>query len=146
MGYVFSNSMGIHAPALNMHLAFVTIIFIYLTVQSFKENREIKTQLFRISSFIISLFLVLFINTRLALLNVILGMLIVFFYAIKDHINIKKTIKSSLLSIVILNIVLSIYVKNNSYMAYKYNNVTFAHMDKIGKLDDIENPEATNSK
>ena len=143
MGYVFSNSMGIHAPALNMHLAFVTIIFIYLTVQSFKENRQTKTKLFRISSFIISLFLVLFINTRLALLNVILGMLLVFFYAIKDHINIKKTIKSSLLSVVILSIVLSIYVKNNSYMAYKYNNVTFAHMDKIGKLDDIENPEAT---
>lgn len=142
MGYVFSNSIGIHAPALNMHMAFVTTIFIYLTVQSFKENRETKTQLFRIICFIISFFLVLFINTRMALVNIFLALLIVFFYALKDHINVKKTIKSGLVSVLILSIVLTVFVKKNSYMAYKYNTVTFSYMDKVGKLDEIENPEA----
>jgi hypothetical protein len=32
--------------------------------------------------------------------------------------------------------------KNNPYMKEKYSTVTFAYMDKVGKLDEIENPEA----
>ena len=33
MGYVFSKTIGIHAPALNMHLAFVSIINLYFLLK-----------------------------------------------------------------------------------------------------------------
>ncbi|MDG2433122.1 O-antigen ligase family protein [Flavobacterium sp.] len=142
MGYVFSQSMGLHAPALNMHMAFVTVIFLYLILQSFQKHRGLKNHIFRISGFVISFFMVLFINTRMALVNVFLGMLIVFFYALKEQVNVKKTIKVSLISIIISVVVLIVFVKNNNYMTYKYQVVTFAYMDKVGKLDEIKNPEA----
>jgi hypothetical protein len=141
VGYVFSESFGMHAPGLNMHMAFVSIIFIYLTVKSFQERKETKVLLLQICSFIICFFLVLFINTRMALLNVFLGMLIVFFYALKDRVNFNRTLKISSISIIISLVVLVVFIKNNNYMSYKYNAVTFAYMDKVGKLDEIENPE-----
>jgi type III secretory pathway component EscS len=142
MGYVFCERIGMHAPALNMHMAFVTIISIYFVSQSFKGGKKAALLAFRILTFIISFFLVLFINTRMALINVIVGMLIIFFYTVREHTDIKKNIKGVLVSMVILTAVLFIFIKNDSYMIYKYKTVTFAYMDKVGKLDEIENPEA----
>ncbi|MFT5251947.1 MAG: hypothetical protein ACI87N_000947 [Flavobacteriales bacterium] len=142
MGYVFCERIGMHAPALNMHMAFVTIICVYFISHSFKNNKKATLLAFRILTFIISFFLVLFINTRMALLNVIVGMGIIFFYSMRERTNFKKTIKGALVSIVVLAAVLFVFVKNDSYMTYKYKTVTFAYMDKVGKLDEIENPEA----
>jgi hypothetical protein len=33
------------------------------------------------------------------------------------------------------------FIKTIHYMKEKYSTVTFAHMDKVGKLDEIKNPE-----
>ena len=38
MGYAFSNSIGIHAPALNMHLAFVSICSLYFVFEAFRTS------------------------------------------------------------------------------------------------------------
>ena len=43
--------------------------------------------------------------------------------------------------IVVLGGVLFFFVQNNPYMKEKYSSVTFAYMDKVGKLDEIEHPE-----
>lgn len=142
MGYVFCERIGIHAPALNMHMAFVTIITIYFISQSFRDSKKLGVLVFRILTFMISFFLVLFINTRMALLNVIVGMAVIFFYTIRERTNFKKNLKGAVLSIVVLLAVLVVFIKNDSYMSYKYKTVTFAYMDKVGKLDEIENPEA----
>lgn len=38
MGYVFSNSFKNHAPAVNMHVAFITIINSYFFIKDFKKE------------------------------------------------------------------------------------------------------------
>ena len=34
-----------------------------------------------------------------------------------------------------------LFLQKNSYMKEKYSSVTFAYMDKVGKLDEIDHPE-----
>jgi FtsH-binding integral membrane protein len=50
--------IGMQTPALNMHMAFVTIICVYFISQSFKNNKKAILFSFRILTFIISFFLV----------------------------------------------------------------------------------------
>jgi len=125
MGYSFSNSIGIHAPALNMHLAFVAIISMYFVVYSFRKNENVAYKLLRILVLALSFFFVLFVNTRMALFNVIAGTIIIFFYEVIRYYNFKKVAGGG-----------------GFFMKEKYSTVTFAYMDKVGKLDEIENPEA----
>ncbi|WP_243699193.1 O-antigen ligase family protein [Flavobacterium hiemivividum] len=142
MGYSFSNSVGIHAPALNMHLAFVAIINMYFVVYSFRKKENLGYQFLRILLFALSFFYVLFVNTRMALFNVIVGTIIIFFYEVIRNYDFKKVVLSLSFGVVILGGILFLFVKNNPYMQEKYSTVTFAYMDKVGKLDEIENPEA----
>ncbi|WP_245181063.1 O-antigen ligase family protein [Flavobacterium sp. XN-5] len=142
MGYSFSNSVGIHAPALNMHLAFVAIISMYFVFYAFRRKRNLVYKLFRILLFALSFFFVLFVNTRMALFNVIVGTIIIFLYEVIRNYDFKKVVLSLSFGVVILGGILFLFVKNNPYMQEKYSTVTFAFMDKVGKLDEIENPEA----
>lgn len=142
MGYSFSNSVGIHAPALNMHLAFAAIISIYFVVYAFRREGNLVYKLLRILLFALSFFYVLFVNTRMALFNVIVGTIIIFFYEVIRNYDFKKVVLSLSFGVVILGGILFLFVKNNPYMQEKYSTVTFAYMDKVGKLDEIENPEA----
>ena len=141
MGYVFSNSFGIHAPALNMHLAFVSVSSFYMIFNNFKERKIIFIKFISLIVFLISLFFVLFVNTRMALFQVIIGYLIVFFYEIVKKYNIKTAFCLFSLFFALLFSIIFIFVKNDSYMEEKYSNVTFAYMDKIGKLDELNHPE-----
>jgi hypothetical protein len=140
MGYQFGNSVGIHAPALNMHLAFVTVSAFYFVIKSFKDHEEFKLKAIRIIIFILSFFFVLFVNTRMALVNVFIGFLIVLFYAVKQN-NFRKVALKALPLFVLLIAVLFLFVQKDPYMKEKYSSVSFAYMDKVGKLDEIDHPE-----
>lgn len=142
MGYSFSNSIGIHAPALNMHLAFVAIISMYFVVYAFRKKENLAYKLLRVLVFALSFFFVLFVNTRMALFNVIAGIIIIFFYEVIQNYNFKKVAVMITLGTLLLGGIFFLFVKNNPYMKVKYSTVTFAYMDKVGKLDEIENPEA----
>ncbi len=140
MGYQFGNSVGIHAPALNMHLAFVTVSAFYFVIKSFKDDEKSKFKAITIIIFMLSFFFVLFVNTRMALVNVFIGVLIVLFYAVKQD-NFRKIALKGLPLLVLLIAVLFLFVQKDPYMKEKYSSVSFAYMDKVGKLDEIDHPE-----
>ncbi|MBE8724876.1 O-antigen ligase family protein [Flavobacterium hungaricum] len=141
MGYQFSNSIGIHAPALNMHLAFVSICSLYFVFSSFKNHEKAVIKAIQILLFLMSFFFVLFVNTRMALFNVLAGFIIVFFFEINSNFNIKKIIIAGITTAVMLSGILYLFVQKNPYMKEKYSSITFAYMDKVGKLDEIDHPE-----
>ena len=137
MGYVFSKTIGMHAPALNMHMAFVTIINFYIFIK--KENGAMKYLYFFI--FITSIFLLLFINTRVAIIDAAVGCIIVLFYQLKRKENLTKLIINTGITILFISILSVLFLKKDSYLKEKFSNIAFAHMDKVGKLDEIDHPE-----
>lgn len=141
MGYVFSNTIGIHAPALNMHLAFVCIICFYQIFLYFGEKASILIKIMGIFLFLLSFFFVLFVNTRMALFQTLLGLAIVFFLEAYRKYSFKKIL--IIFSIILFTIfgILYFFVKKNPYMKEKYSTITFAYMDKVGKLDEIKDPQ-----
>ena len=145
VGYEFTRSFGMHAPALNMHLAFITTSLFYFILNCLnKKNKVISKRLiFNIILLIFGFFLILFVNTRLALVELFLGMIIVFFMTFERSLFKTKNAVILFLSFSLLFFVFLGYVKNNPYMREKYTTVTFAHLDKIGKLDEVENPVST---
>nr|WP_315200394.1 O-antigen ligase family protein [uncultured Flavobacterium sp.] len=142
MGYTFSNSIGIHAPALNMHLAFVSICSLYFVFEAFRGSGQKIFRWINCLVFVLSFFFVLFVNTRMALFNGLIGFVLVFFAEVFRKYSYKKVIGFLTVLIVVLGTVLFFFVQKNPYMKEKYSTVTFAYMDKVGKLDEIENPEA----
>lgn len=141
MGYKFADSIGIHAPALNMHLAFVSICAFYFVFYSFQNKEKSTFKTLRIIVFLLSFFFVLLVNTRMALLNALIGFLIVFIFEIKLRFSIKKMILTAITVLLVLGSILFVFIQKNPYMKEKYSNVTFAYMDKVGKLDEIDHPE-----
>lgn len=143
MGYKFSETLGVHAPALNMHLAFVSVCALYFVFYSFKNNEKFGLKAGRLVVFLLSFFFVLFVNTRMALVNALAGFLIVIFFEISARINVKKMILASTVVLILLGGILFFFVQKNPYMKEKYTTTTFAYMDKVGKLDEIDHPEYT---
>ncbi|MDX6180981.1 O-antigen ligase family protein [Flavobacterium sp. Fl-77] len=141
MGYKFSDSIGIHAPALNMHLAFVSVCTLYFVFYSFSNREKTIFKIGRIAVFILSFFFVLFVNTRMALVNVLAGFIILLFLDLKAKINLKKLLLTSLALLFLLGGILFLFIQKNPYMKEKYSTATFAYMDKVGKLDEIDHPE-----
>ena len=141
MGYQFADSIGIHAPALNMHLAFVSVCALFFVFYSIKNEEKRSFKIIRVIVFLLSFFFVLFVNTRIALVNVLAGFAIVFFFEFKSKINIKNTAIISITTLILLGSILFFFVQKNPYMKEKYSKTTFAYMDKVGKLDEIDHPE-----
>lgn len=141
MGYVFANSIGIHAPALNMHLAFVSIAALYLLLQSWQMKKDKSVVFFNFMVFACSFFFVLLVNTRMALFNVLAGYLFVVFSFFLAHFNLKKMMLYGLCIGGVIAGIFILFVQKNPYMKEKYSSVTFAYMDKVGKLDEIDHPE-----
>ena len=141
MGYVFSDSIGIHAPALNMHLAFVAFSNIYFLFEpsNIKENKWFKIR--NLTLFIISFFFVLYVNTRMALLATLLGFVTVGYFQISKNYNSKVIFKRAIITLILIGSVLFLFLKKNPYMKEKYSTQIFSNMDKIGKLDEIDHPE-----
>jgi len=141
MGYKFSDSIGIHAPALNMHLAFVSVCTLYFVFYSFSNCEKAIFKMGRIAVFILSFFFVLFVNTRMALVNVLAGFVIILFLEIKAKIGLKRLLLTSVALVFLLGGILFLFIQKNPYMKEKYSTATFAYMDKVGKLDEIDHPE-----
>ena len=89
-GYKFAESIGIHAPALNMHLAFVSVCALYFVFYSFKNKQKAAIKILCLIGFLLSFFFVLFVNTRMALLGVLVAFCIVFFFEMKSDLIPKK--------------------------------------------------------
>ena len=143
IGYSFANSFKNHAPALNMHISFAVVYVFYLILISLTSaERKMKLILFYFLLFIILFFFLLFVNTRLALLNTFIGFGIVVVYLF--YMDIKKTkLLYIVLSIsVIIGVISTVYISKNPYMIKKYTKDTFSNMDKIGRLDEIDNARA----
>ena len=140
VGYKFADSFGMHAPILNMQLAFLTVCSFWFVLDSLKRKNKIQVV---ISLFlgVFSFFFVLFVNTRIALFNVFLGMTIIFFYEVIKKYKLRDVILIVCTATTILLGTLYLYVQKNPFMKVKYMDVTFAHMDKINELDSFENPE-----
>lgn len=141
MGYVFANSIGIHAPALNMHLAFVSISALYLLLQRWEMKKKIGLVFLSFLIFVFSFFFVLLVNTRMALFNVLVGYLLVMFSFFAAQFDLKKLLLCTAVIGGVLCGVLFLFIQKNPYMKEKYSSVTFAYMDKVGKLDEIDHPE-----
>ncbi|MEH6407995.1 MAG: O-antigen ligase domain-containing protein, partial [Leeuwenhoekiella sp.] len=83
MGYRFGDSMGMHAPALNMHVAFVAVINFYFFIKSFETRGRYLKMTLNLFLMVASIFILLYINTRLAIVNAFIGFLIVILYQSK---------------------------------------------------------------
>lgn len=141
MGYQFAHSIGIHAPALNMHLAFVSVCALYFVFDSFRNHEKAQFKILCVIVFLLSFFFVLFVNTRMALMNVLAGFVIVLFCEIRSKINIKKIVPTVIMVVVLVTGIIFFFVQKDPYMKEKYSTTTFAYMDKVGKLDEIDHPE-----
>ncbi|MGL2992926.1 O-antigen ligase family protein [Flavobacterium sp. TSSA_36] len=141
MGYVFANSIGIHAPALNMHLAFVSISALYLLLQRGQMKKKMGFVFLSFLVFVFSFFFVLLVNTRMALFNVLVGYLLVVFSFFAARFDLKKLLLYTIVIGGVVSGVLFLFIQKNPYMKEKYSSVTFAYMDKVGKLDEIDHPE-----
>ena len=124
-----------------MHLAFVCIICFYFTVFNFSEKRSLIQKTLSIILFLFSFFFVLCVNTRMALFQSIVGFIIVFFYEVLKRYSIKKVLLIFVSIVFFVTGTLYIFIKENPYMKEKYSTITFANMDKVGKLDEIKDPQ-----
>lgn len=140
MGYSFANSTSVHAPALNMHVAFLVVVNTYLCVCYFMKNTW-KIWNYRFLLFISSVLMLLIINTRLAIVNALFGVFLILFIELFRKVSRKKLVTITAGTGLVLTIVFFAFAKAFPYITEKYTSVTFAHMDKVGKLDDFENPE-----
>ena len=138
MGYHFTKSFGVHAPSLNLHIAFLTVssYYLFLNVKKGKKYLFIR--------FIFSLFFLLYVNTRLAIVSAIFGCVFINIFPLFDGkqifkgLFIKKLI--SLLLIVLFSI--SFFFYFFPYNIEKFTKKSFSNMDMIGKLDQFEHPES----
>ncbi|MFV8334853.1 O-antigen ligase family protein [Flavobacterium sp. RSP29] len=141
MGYVFSESIGIHAPALNMHLAFIAFSNLYFLLETSKAHVTKWYKIGDLVIFISSFFFVLYVNTRMALLGTLFGFVTVGYFQISKRYSSKIIFKRAIIMLLLIGSVLFLFLQKNPYMKEKYSTQIFSNMDKIGKLDEIDHPE-----
>jgi len=138
MGYDFANSFSSHAPALNMHICFIFTLSVYVFLK--QKDRSKKIFSFIVST--IGLFFLLYVNTRIAIINAIIcAFVIIVLEAIKENEKRKLLIKKmgfAIISIFIFGIVfITIYPR----LIYKFTEGTFTDMGMIGRIDELDRPE-----
>ncbi len=141
MGYVFSESIGIHAPALNMHLAFVAFSNLYFLLETSKAHYNKWYKIGHLVLFISSFFFVLYVNTRMALLGTLFGFMTVGYFQISKRYSSKVIFKRAVIMLLLIGSVLFLFIQKNPFMKEKYSTQIFSNMDKVGKLDEIDHPE-----
>lgn len=140
MGYHFSNSFNNHAPALNMHLAFVSVASFYLLL-TLRAKRK-SDIVISILLLLLSLFFLLYVNTRVAVVSAVLGyVLTVVSVALRNQ-NKKNIFKKIIILFVLVSVSIISFINLFPYTVKKFSDKSFAHMDMVGRLDDFENPEA----
>ncbi len=139
LGYHFSNFIGIHAPALNMHLSFVCIICLYTFFHRKSGFKNLLTNgFFLLCSFLF----VMYVNTRIAVVTTVLGFGIICFFEIFKKVSIMKALKISLILFAVLVVSVLFFVKTFPYSVQKFTEGSFSDMEYVGRLDEVENPEA----
>lgn len=141
MGYHFSNTIGMHAPALNMHIAFVSVCNLYFLLLNFSSNKSLLSSLLYLVIFFLSFSFLLIINTRIALIASILGYIIIIVSAFFKKQNIVQSGKIIAIVFALILTVFIVFIQNNSFMKEKYNRMIFDKFEMVGKLDQIERPE-----
>jgi hypothetical protein len=141
MGYVFTMSFKVHAPALNLHLVFVSCVNLYFLIQSFinKENR--KEILIGMLFLLFSVLHVFVVNTRIATVCLIICFVAIVYFELIKRYDFKKVVLGISGILVFLILSIGVLVYNNPFMVKKYTDFTFSNLDKIGKLDEMEHPE-----
>ncbi len=139
IGYSFAASMGLHAPAVNMHVAFLVMAIAYLLFN--KRPKQVYLIIVHISLLVISIFYLLVLNTRIAVVVGLVGLLCIVFLN-----SVKKLRKRNALiftsgTLLLLCLMLFAFAKANTYMLEKYTKDTFKNLDMVGRLDEFDNPE-----
>lgn len=136
MGYSFARSIdNNHAPALNLIVSFCCVSALYIFYNINPKNCYEK--ILNFITYVILLCFVFIINTRIAVCCSVLGSIFITLYRFKSSFTIKQTVLITSLIFIFTVIFISIF----PYTIKKYTTVSFGNMDKIGKLDEIENPE-----
>ena len=142
MGYSFANSFNTHAPALNMHIAFSASISFYFLIQNLiKKTSYIKIGL-NLLVFCLLFYFILYVNTRLALVNFLIAILLIICSTLFTAIISKRIIFISISIFMFSLFTIVVFAFKNPYMIEKYTVVTFDNIDKIGRLDEIDNVQA----
>ena len=141
MGYHFSRTMGMHAPALNMHVAFVSMCNLYFLINTIKTTKSVFYKLLLLILFLLSFSFLLIINTRVALLISLLSYIFILLFEFNKVQDFLKNSKTIVLVVVAIVSIFAIFVKNNQFMEEKYNRLIFDKLEMVGKLDQIKRPE-----
>ncbi len=142
LGYTFAKSMQLHAPALNMHVAFLVMVNIYLLVTSDFKHHVLK-KILRIVSIFISIFFLLYLNTRIAVIIGLAGIVIILSWEWGKKLSFKQTLLATVISLLLVSGSVFAFAKAYPYMIHKYTTKTFANLDMVGRLDEFESPETT---
>lgn len=143
MGYSFANSTSVHAPALNMHIAFLVVVNFYLLIRGWLGNSGLKSAYLPFFVFVWSLAILLIINTRLAIVNAVLGLFLILFMELAKRVSHKKLLKSTFALAILILVSFIAFAEAFPYAKKKFTTVTFSNMDMVGRLDEFENPEGT---
>lgn len=139
MGYEFSNFIGIHAPALNMYISFISIYFFYIFLKEYSFNKLSKKAITFFVFLIISFLFLLIVNTRIALLTFLINIIVVFF---SFQMKIQTKLSIFFMSLFLLISLSYFFVQKFPFVIEKYTTQVVGNLDKIGNLDMIENPES----
>lgn len=143
-GYMLADSFGNHAPKVNLHMSFVTCILIYYILKRYYQLKT-KERIINILLYFCAFLSVLLINTRVSLFTLFLGNFLIVVAAFKANFikaNSSNFYFKVMIGISVLFLSVGVVYYKIPYMKNKYSNVTFNYLDKVGKLDEIENPES----
>ena len=138
MGYAFSNFLGTHAPRFNMHVSFLSFVNLYLVMNTALGKNKDSSLFVRVACLGSSLFVMLIINTRvaIAIFAVCAISYIGYIFFVKGF-----TAKKMFFISAILGIISTVFLFTFPYTLEKFQKKTFNKMDMIGKLDQIDQPE-----
>ena len=138
MGYAFSNFLGSHAPRFNMHVSFLSFVNLYLVINTGLSKSKDCYLFVRVFCLISSLFVMLIINTRVAIAIFSVGAIsyVAYTFFIKRLAGKKIFFISATVGIISI-----IFLLIFPYTLEKFQKKTFNQMDMIGKLDQIDQPE-----
>ncbi|ARN79460.1 hypothetical protein BST97_11215 [Nonlabens spongiae] len=142
MGYEFANSTTVHAPALNMHVAFLVCTLFYLLITSSLRNVTFSLAV-KVVMFLNSIAILLIINTRLAIVLAFVGLLSSTIFELSKKTSLRKIAFTSICVTIFSALGFYAFAKAFPYTEKKFTQVAFAHMDKVNKLDEIDRPEIT---
>lgn len=141
MGYTYAQSMNLHAPAVNMHVAFLVMVHTYLIATGIKIYT--RTQLvISIILLFLSVFLLLYLNTRMAVFLGLFGMLLIVAIELGKQWSRNKVLAYSAGFFLLLIVAVSAFAKAYPYMLEKYTTKTFKNMEMVGRLDEFDDPES----